>query len=73
MKTCKGKSCSSVTGSSHSKECVEEHNDTVFAGAGSRHPEMRYRGYKCEACPLDATEDQEAAWWEGFNARAYGG
>lgn len=35
---------------------------------GNRNPECRYAGYKGEALPSNATDDQKAAWQEGKRA-----
>ena len=69
MDQCKGANCSSTDGRTHSIECIQEHNSAVYAGAGNRHPEFRYRGYTKEPLQKNATDDQEAAWREGYNAR----
>lgn len=58
---CTGANCSSVNGRNHSIECIQEHNAVVYAGAGSRHPECRYKGYTKEPLQKNATADQDAA------------
>lgn len=65
---CKGTNCKAVAGIGHSPGCEAEHDATVYAGAGNRWPEDRYAGYKGQPCRDGATNDQRAAWNEGFCA-----
>ena len=66
---CIGTNCTAVDGVGHSVECLAEYNKAVHYGAGNRNPEARYAGYKNRPLGVDATDDQKAAWQEGFDAR----
>lgn len=69
MSECKGRNCNTTDGKNHSKECKEDYHKTIYGGAGNRHPEFRYKGYKNIPINDNATEDQYVAWEEGQAAR----
>jgi hypothetical protein len=73
MNQCKGYNCKSTDGANHSFECILQHNSALHSGAGNKHPESRYAGYKGNEEPASdivGNEEKRAAWWEGFMARA---
>ena len=69
MKPCKGYNCNSIDGINHSSECQLEHLSAIHHGAGNKHIEARYRGYTKELLARGSTDEEKAAWWEGFIAR----
>ena len=70
MGKCKGINCKAVDGVGHSVECLMDHNSKHHPNAGNNNPTYRYKGYKNE--PLGkATEEQQAAWWEGRKASMF--
>jgi len=70
MSKCKGLNCKAVDGVGHSIECMMDHNSTLHPNAGNNNPEYRYKGYKNESLGK-ATNEQQAAWWEGRKASLY--
>ena len=69
-KACAGKNCLSVNESDHSEECIIEHNEIVHFGAGNRHPQARYAGYKGHNEFLNSDNaDVRAAYQAGVKAR----
>ena len=71
---CKGMNCTSDGFQPHSIECELEHNANLFPGAGNKHPQARYKGYKHTGPILDInlpdSDIEKASWWEGFMAQA---
>lgn len=69
---CKGTNCFAMNGIKHSEECLTEHNKAFsfdpLDTPGNRHPEIRYKGYKGDPLPLDASLDELKAYEEGLRA-----
>lgn len=70
MTKCNGLNCKAIDGIGHSVECIMDHNSALHPNAGNNNPEYRYKGYKNEMLGR-ATEEQQAAWWEGRKASLY--
>ena len=69
MTACKGYNCKSTDGRNHSTECELEYNSSCHYGAGDKHPNLHSAGYTFKKLPKDSTDEQRAAWWEGFISR----
>ena len=69
MDKCNGIGCSAINGNGHSIDCEVGHSTLVYYGAGNRNPEARYSGYKQRPLHENASNDERAAWLEGFKAR----
>lgn len=60
-KACKGKNCSSKDGSSHSAECLAEHEAIVNAAARADH--ITYGGWKCCFCGYGGQDNTRGNWF----------